>query len=92
MLATKLLEGNTITFKGKKYKPGQVDAFMNAANETILDTPLTKRTKKIKSRRDTKGRQVTTLAEDVARVLKPKKKMTGGKVYASSIRKPKTLI
>ena len=80
------------TFKGKKYKPGQIDAFMEAANQTILDTPLTKRTKKIKSRRDTKGRQVTTLAEDVARVLKPKKKMTGGKVYASSIRKPKTLI
>ena len=67
------------------------DGNVARANETILDTPLTKRTKKIKSRRDTKGRQVTTLAEDVAKVLKPKKKMTGGKVYASSIRKPKTL-
>ena len=90
-LATRLLEGSNITFKGKKYKPGQIDAFMDAANQTILDTPLTKRTKKIKSRRDTKGRQVTTLGEDVARVLKPKKKMTGGKVYASTMRKPKKI-
>ena len=90
-LATRLLEGSNITFKGKKYKPGQIDAFMEAANQTILDTPLTKRTKKIKSRRDTKGRQVTTLGEDVARVLKPKKKMTGGKVYASTMRKPKKI-
>jgi len=80
-LLTRNLAGETVTFKGKKYKPGQIDALVKATK--IPGRSKTARTKDDPDR-------VKTVREDVARVLRPKK-MTGGKIYASSIRKPKTL-
>ncbi len=80
-LLTRNLAGETVTFKGKKYKPGQIDALVKATK--IPGRSKTARTKDDPDR-------VKTVREDVARVLRPKK-MTGGKIYASSMRKPKTL-
>ena len=81
-LLTRNLAGETVTFKGKKYKPGQIDSLVKATK--ISGPSKTARTKDDPDR-------VKTVREDVARVLRPKKKMMGGKVYASTIRKPKTI-
>lgn len=81
-LLTRNLAGETVTFKGKKYKPGQIDSLVKATK--ISGPSKTARTKDDPDR-------VKTVREDVARVLRPNKKMMGGKVYASTIRKPKTI-
>jgi len=80
-LLTRNLAGETVSFKGKKYKPGQIDALVKA-------TKISGRSKTARTKDDPD--RVKTVREDVARVLRPKK-MTGGKIYASSTRKPKTL-
>jgi len=81
ILLTRSLGGQTVTYKGKRYKPGQIDDLVEATR--IAGPSKTERTRKDPDR-------VKTVREDVARVLRPKKR-AGGKVYASKARKPRIL-